>query len=388
MTETDTDQPAEIQEDLETTPLAALHESLGGRMVPFAGYRMPVQFPAGILAEHEQVRTAAGLFDVSHMVQLSLRGPSADATTAAVEAITPAEVAGLKPGRMRYTVFLNDEGGIVDDLIVTRPAQDEAETDRLGLVVNAARRDADLAYLGERLDPSITIELHDDRALLALQGPEAAAVLADHCDGVGDMLFMSAATTTFNGIPCGVSRSGYTGEDGFELSVADSDATAVAGTLLADGRVEPIGLGARDSLRLEAGLCLYGHDLDETTSPVEAGLAFTIGKRRRETGGFPGATRILGELADGARRRRVGIVFDGRAPAREGAALIADGATIGHVTSGGFSPTLQRPIAMGYVASAHAADGTAVAARVRTRELAGRVAPMPFVPTRYYRRPA
>jgi aminomethyltransferase len=362
---------------LRRTPLHALHIALGARMVPFAGYEMPVQYKTGIIAEHLHTRAQAGLFDVSHMGQLRLVGERA---AAALEALVPGDLAALAPNRMRYTLLLNDQGGIIDDLMVT------GRDDGLSLVVNAARKDVDLADLRARLDPAVTIEPLFERALLALQGPVAAAVLARHVTGIDRIPFMSAVEAELSGMPCGITRSGYTGEDGFEISLAPEHAVAVAELLLAEPEVAPIGLGARDTLRLEAGLCLYGHDIDETTSPVEAALAWTIGKRRRSEAGFPGAARILGQLANPPARRRVGILPDGRAPAREGSAILdAAGAPIGTVTSGGFGPSLNAPIAMGYVARDHAVPETPVAVVVREVARPAHVAPMPFVATRYYR---
>jgi len=309
-------------------------------MVPFAGHSMPVQFPTGILVEHQQVRSAAGLFDVSHMGQLSLIGPSFAETAAALEGLTPGNLSGLAPGRMRYTVLLNEEGGVIDDLMVTRPADEDAGG-RVQLVVNADRRARDIAHLRERLPATIALDHHADRALLALQGPRAAEMMAAHVAGAEAFAFMSATACLFDGLACEVSRSGYTGEDGYEISMQEDHAVAMTEALLAHAAVLPIGLGARDSLRLEAGLCLYGHDLDETTSPVEADIEFTIAKRRREAGDFPGAARILAELRDGPSRKRIGLTLEGRAPARAGAEILdSEGVQIGVVTSGSFAPSL------------------------------------------------
>ena len=367
------------------TPLHALHIARGARMVPFAGYEMPVQYPAGIIAEHLHTRAQAGLFDVSHMGQMRLGDAGA---VAALETLAPGDLAALAPGRMRYTLLLNDRGGIIDDLMATRRPKERG--DGLFLVVNAARKHEDLAHLRARLDPAVTIEPQFERALLALQGPMAAAVLARLVPGIDRIPFMSAAEGAIRGVPCGITRSGYTGEDGYEISCAPEHAVAVAETLLAAPEVAPIGLGARDTLRLEAGLCLYGHDIDETTTPIEAGLAWTIGKRRRDSisqgAGFPGAGRILRELTEPPARRRVGIRPDGRAPAREGSAIVdAAGDPIGTVTSGGFGPSLDAPVAMGYVAREHTAEGAALSVVVRDVARPARVSPMPFVPTRYYR---
>ncbi|MBZ0228510.1 MAG: glycine cleavage system aminomethyltransferase GcvT, partial [Bauldia sp.] len=285
-------------ETLRETPLAALHRELGARMVPFAGYSMPVQYPTGILAEHRQVRTAAGLFDVSHMGQAFLVGPDHATTARALEALTPGDFLGLGLGRIRYTLLMTEDGGIVDDMMVTRPASVD-DDGRLMLIVNAARKEVDYAAFAARLPATVKLERADDRALLALQGPAAADVLERHATGAADLAFMSAAPFAFDDKPCHISRSGYTGEDGFEISMTAGSAEAFARALLAEPEVKPIGLGARDSLRLEAGLCLYGHDIDTTTTPAEADLGFAIGKRRRAEGGFPGGGRVVRELVDG-----------------------------------------------------------------------------------------
>ncbi|HTV91003.1 MAG TPA: glycine cleavage system aminomethyltransferase GcvT [Stellaceae bacterium] len=361
---------------LRRTPLHDLHVALGARIVAFAGYEMPLQYRPGIIAEHLHTRSKAGLFDVSHMGQIRLHGGAA----AALERLVPGDLQALAPGQMRYTLLLSEQGGILDDLMATRTG------DGLLLVVNAARKEADLAHLEAHLDRAITIEPRFERALLALQGPAAAAVLARFAAGVERLPFMTGAEVSVCGISCFVTRSGYTGEDGFELSVAGDDAVALADILLNEAEVAPIGLGARDSLRLEAGLCLYGHDIDETTTPVEAALPWTIGKRRRAEGGFPGAAIIVQQLADGPGRRRVGLRPDGRAPAREGTAILdAAGAPLGRVTSGGFGPSVGAPVAMGYVAAAHTAPGTPLSLVVRDVPRPARVAALPFVPARYYR---
>jgi aminomethyltransferase len=380
MTET-TDAP------LRETPLAGLHRELGARMVPFAGYAMPVQYQGGIMAEHRHARSAAGLFDVSHMGQAQLRGPDYATVAAALEKVTPGDFQNLAPGRMRYSLLLTPEGTIVDDIMVARPAGKAGETS-LSIVFNAARVAVDEAFVGTHLPAAVRLELPPHRAMLALQGPKAIDVMLRHA-AVGDLRFMDAATLTFDGIPVAITRSGYTGEDGFEIYLSASDAEAVTRTLLAEPEVKPIGLGARDSLRLEAGLPLYGHDIDETTTPVEADLAFAISPRRRAAADFPGASRILDELRNGPRRKRVGLRIDGKLPAREGAAIIGEGGqTIGRVTSGGFGPTVDAPVAMGYVDAAHAAHGAAVAIDVRGRALPSRISPMPFVEHRYRRRSA
>ncbi len=347
-------------------------------MAPFAGYALPVQYPAGILKEHLHCRAAAALFDVSHMGQVRIAG---DDPAAALEALVPGDIRGLKPGRMRYTLFTNDAGGILDDLMVTR-----VDDNHLFLVVNAARKAHDVAHLRAHLAGKVEVQLLEDVALMALQGPQAAAVFARFVHDAADMPFMSYLEATFEGVPVLVTRSGYTGEDGYEISCAAADAETIARRLLALPEVAPAGLGARDSLRLEAGLCLYGHDIDETTTPVEAALEWALSKRRRLEGGFPGHDAIMAQLGSGAPRRRVGLRLEGRQPAREGAGITdADGVTRGVVTSGGFGPTVEAPVAMGYVAADRAALGTPLHAMVRGKPLAARVASMPFVPQRYYR---
>jgi aminomethyltransferase len=377
--------PATAPDALLRTPLHAEHVSLGARMTPFAGYDMPVQYARGVLGEHLWTREKAGLFDVSHMGQASLAGPDYETTARALEALVPADIVNLGAGRQRYSQLLGEEGGILDDLMISRPA-DPAQGGRLDLVVNASNKIADYAHIAARLPGGVTLRPADDRALLALQGPSAAAVLARLGADVASYGFMQVGSTTIAGIPVHLSRSGYTGEDGYEVSVADGDAVALWRALLADADVAPIGLGARDSLRLEAGLCLHGHDIDATTSPVEAGLVWSIQKRRREEGGFPGSARIRAELSAGPSRIRVGLLPEGRAPAREGAEIVTPGGErVGIVTSGGFGPSVNGPIAMGYVAPAHAAPGTPLHLVVRGRPLPARVAPMPFAPHRYKR---
>ena len=370
-------------ETLAETPLAALHRAAGGRMVPFAGYAMPVQYPTGILAEHAWTREHAGLFDVSHMGQARLVGPSYTAVAAALEALAPADIAGLAPGQQRYTQLLNDEGGILDDLMAARPPGREGE---IALVVNASTKEPDYRHIAARLPDGIELRREDDRALLALQGPEAVAVLAEIAPAVTDLAFMTGREIALGGIPAYVTRSGYTGEDGFEISVSAQDAPDLWALLTRSPRVKPIGLGARDSLRLEAGLPLYGHDINQETSPVEAGLAWSIGRRRREEGGFPGQIRIGEELANGPLRRRVGIRVEGRAPAREHADILDEaGELVGKVTSGGFGPTANGPVAMGYVVTEFARPGTRLGLVVRDRTIPGEVVKLPFVPHRYKR---
>ena len=359
-----------------TTPLDQLHRELGGRMVDFAGWAMPVQYPSGILKEHAQARERAALFDVSHMGQVLIDGPEA---AAAIERLVPADIQSLQPGRARYTQLTDETGGIIDDLIVT------ATESGLFAVVNAGGREGDLAHLKAHL-PDHEVRLLDDRALLALQGPAAVTVLAAMAPEVADLGFMESREMMLSGLPFRVSRLGYTGEDGFEISVHADHAQKLARTLLAHEQVAPAGLGARDSLRLEAGLCLYGHDIDRTTSPVEAALAWTIGKRRRTEGGFLGEERILRELADGPARRLVGLRPEGRAPAREGASIVdAAGDTVGRVTSGGFGPTLQAPIALGYVENRLREPGTRLEVALRGKPVPAVVAKLPFVPHRYHR---
>lgn len=362
---------------IKTTPLNALHRELGGRMVPFAGYDMPVQFPAGILKEHLHTRARAGLFDVSHMGQVRLTGED---PAAALETLVPGDIRGLGLGRVRYTLFLNEQGGILDDLMVTNCG------DHLLLVVNAARKDHDVAHMRKHLVGRCEVALLDDLALLALQGPDAAGVLGRFVPEAPAMKFMTQLNTTFNGIPVSLTRSGYTGEDGYEISCASVDAETIARALLAEEEVEPIGLGARDSLRLEAGLCLYGHDIDETTTPVEAGLGFALSKRRREEGGYPGHAIIMDQLANGTSRLRVGIQPTGRQPAREHTPVTDNsGNSLGELTSGGFGPTAGAPVGMGYVAASHTGTGTEVTLLVRGKPVPAVVASMPFVPHRYYR---
>jgi aminomethyltransferase len=385
MSDTDVSVSEGPAKPLARTPLHALHVARKARMVEFAGYDMPVQYAGGIIAEHHHTRSAAGLFDVSHMGQAFLVGQDHDTVARALERLVPADIVSLGPGRQRYTQLLNDDGGILDDLMVTRSA-DASEEGVLMLIVNAARKEADFAHLAASLPDGVKLLRADHRALIALQGPLASAVLGRHCAETLSMAFMDALSTRFDGIECHITRSGYTGEDGYEISVKGTRIRAVVERLLGEPEVKLAGLGARDLLRLEAGLCLYGHDIDATTSPVEAALSWSISRRRRDEGGFPGASRIVAELAAGPSRLRVGVELDDRIPAREGAEIRnADSAPIGKVTSGGFSPTLNRPIAMGYVDRASAVPGSKISVVVRGRELAGRLVPMPFVPHRYHR---
>lgn len=373
---------------LRRTPLYPLHLELGAKMVPFAGYEMPLQYPQGILKEHLHCRAGAGLFDVSHMGQVALRplsGKREDAARA-LEALVPVDILGLPEGRQRYALFTNPAGGIFDDLMVT------ARGDHLFLIVNAACKDADAAHLAANLSHACRVERLEDRALLALQGPRAESVMGKLAPQAAAMRFMDVRTLRLAGVDCEVSRSGYTGEDGFEISVPAQQAEALARALLKDDAVAPIGLGARDSLRLEAGLCLYGSDLDTATTPVEAALEWAMQKSRRQggarAGGFPGADVILRQLENGAARRRVGLQPLGRAPVRGGAALFraeSGGAAIGAVTSGGFGPSVNAPVAMGYVAREASAIGTELFAETRGKRLPLRVCALPFFPTRYKR---
>ena len=369
--------PDDLPEE-QILPLDGWHRARGARMVPFAGYEMPIQYE-GIVAEHEWTRSSAGLFDVSHMGQLLLSGEGLDA---AVEAVLPIDLSTLKLGMQRYSLLLDDDGGVLDDLMVSR------WPDALYLVVNGATKWDDIGHLRESLPDAITLNHLQDRALLALQGPKAASALERHVQGehpLSALTFMRFGHFTLAGHEAAISRSGYTGEDGFEISIPAEAAAEIADLLCAEPDVKPIGLGARDSLRLEAGLPLYGHDMSPETSPIEAGLVFGINKRRRSEGGYPGAERINREIAEGTDRKWVGLKVEGRMPAREGAEVFAGSDKVGTVTSGGFSPTLGYPIAMAYVARDYAAQGTALEIEVRNKRLAAMVVPTPFVPHRYYR---
>ena len=360
-------------------PLDGWHRARAARMAPFAGYAMPLQYE-GILAEHLWTREQASLFDVSHMGQLLVSGAAA---AAALETLLPGDIAGLAEGRMRYSLLLAENGGILDDLMVTRRG------DALYVVVNGATKYDDIAHLHEHLPEEVTLNHQDEQALLALQGPKAAEALARLVPGVERLAFMTAAAFAWQGAPLWISRSGYTGEDGFEISLGAEQAAAFAEALAAQPEVKPAGLGARDSLRLEAGLPLYGHDLDAETTPVMAGLGFAIPKRRREEGGFPGHARLAIEWRDGPAVKRIGLLVEGRQPVREGAVVLdAEGSEVGRITSGGFSPTLQRPIAMGYAPPALCAPGTALTLGQRGKLFAATVTKMPFVPHRYVRQGA
>ena len=373
---------------LYVVPLDEWHRRHGARMVPFAGYAMPVQYDltgdlaarcrGGVLAEHLHTRSRAGLFDVSHMGQATLTGTN---VATALESLVPGDIAGLKLGRQRYTLLTNEAGGIIDDLMVAR-----LDEDRLFLVVNARRKDVDFAHLAANLPEHIVLTQWEDRALLALQGPEAVTVMARLSPKAAALPFMGIAEVSLDGIDCLVSRSGYTGEDGFEISVPASHAEALADTLISHPEVVPIGLGARDSLRLEAGLCLYGNDIDELTSPIEAGLTWVIGKRRKLNWDFPGGLAMRDQLDAGVSRRRVGIRPDGRAPARGQTTIVADdGTEAGIITSGGFGPSVNGPVAMGYVRKDLAADGTKLNLIVRGKTIPATVVPLPFTPHRYIR---
>ncbi|MEM7781132.1 MAG: glycine cleavage system aminomethyltransferase GcvT [Pseudomonadota bacterium] len=388
MSDTITQDEPEFIEELSRLPLDAWHRAKGARMVPFAGYEMPIQYEGpngGIMGEHHWTRSSASLFDVSHMGQLALKSPDSDPTLAAreLEKLLPGAITNLKPGKMRYSMLLTEAGGIIDDLMVTNTGP------HLALVVNGACKWDDIAHLREHLHDEVTMTHFDDFALLALQGPKAGEVLEELIPGTGALTFMTAGLFEWDSGHIWVSRAGYTGEDGFEIAVHETSVEKLANALVADDRVEPAGLGARDSLRLEAGLPLYGHDLTTNTDPVSADLAFALSKKRREAGGYHGHQAVAARLADAEagtlKQRRVGLTIEGRMPAREGAEVFAGETKVGTVTSGGFSPTLGTPIAMAYVDTAHAAEGTQLTCKVRTRELPATVTAMPFVPHRYFR---
>ena len=382
--------------DLKKLPLDAWHRRMGARMVPFAGYEMPIQYD-GIMAEHLWTREHAGLFDVSHMGQLTLKG---EGVVEALEALLPADIASLKPGRVRYSLLLDDDGGILDDLMVTNitpwiEADEEAGTEghwgetEFALVVNGASKHDDIAFIESRLPDGVTLTHHEDMALLAVQGPRASNAMERTFRGLTESIhFMQFTRWQFGELPLMVWRSGYTGEDGFEIAVPTHQAETLAGRLCAEIEIKPVGLGARDSLRLEAGLPLYGHDLSTETDPVSAGLGFALSKKRRESGGFTGADTVMGHLADGTPTLRIGLALDGKMAAREGAEVFAGEDKVGTVTSGGFAPSLGHPVAMAYVDTAHAADGTQLEIAVRNKRLPARVVPMPFVPHRYARKGA
>jgi aminomethyltransferase len=367
------------------TPLYEAHKALGAKLVPFSGYEMPVQYPSGILAEHNWTRANAGLFDVSHMGQCFIVGPDFATTSAAMEKLVPADIAGLAPHQQRYSQLLNEAGGILDDLMITRAAYKGYEG-WLYVVVNAGCKASDYLHIAKHLAEGATFKAGEDMALLALQGPKAEAVLARLNPAINELKFMHYESLVVGGVTAHVSRSGYTGEDGFELSVSSIDAERLWNVLLEDPDVKPIGLGARDSLRLEAGLCLYGHDIDETTSPIEAGLQWSIAKRRRDEGGFIGAARIQKELTQGVSRKRVGIKPEGRAPAREGTEIQnLDGRKIGTITSGGFGPTVNGPVAMGYVETGASAPDTKVYLIVRGQAMPATIVKLPFIPNNFKR---
>jgi aminomethyltransferase len=380
---------SEDQIEPEKLPLDGWHRERGARMVPFAGYEMPIQYAGpqgGIMAEHLWTREHAGLFDVSHMGQLMIEGVGA---AEALEAILPGDISALRPGRIRYSLLLAEDGGILDDLMITNVTPAGSDVPRYYMVVNGATKWDDIAYLREHLPDEITLNHLDDRGLLALQGPEAAAVLESVAPGAtADLFFMQGASVEWRGEALGIGRGGYTGEDGFELSYPADRLAELAEALVADDRVRPIGLGARDSLRLEAGLPLYGHDMDDSLNPVEAGASFAISKRRREEGGFHGAERILRALKEGASKTLVGFSVEGRMPVREGAPIFSSGAPVGRITSGGFAPSVGAPIAMGYVETQYSAPGTPLEAEVRGKRVALTVETMPFIPHRYHRKGA
>ena len=371
-----------MTETLQRTPLYEAHKALGAKLVPFAGYEMPVQYPTGVMAEHNWTRANAGLFDVSHMGQCFIIGRDFEKTASAMEKIVPADILGLAPRQQRYSQILNEEGGILDDLMITR----HDTNGWLYVVVNASRKKFDYERFAKHLPRDLILKIGDDLALLALQGPRVEAVMAKLVPAIASLDFMHNGYFDIEGIRAAVSRSGYTGEDGFEISVPAGQVTALWSLLLADPLVKPIGLGARDSLRLEAGLCLYGHDIDETTSPVEAALTWSIAKRRRIEGGFFGADRVQRELTTGVSRKRVGIKPEGRAPARDGTEVQSiEGRKIGVITSGGFGPTVNAPIAMGYVETAFADVGTQVNLIVRGQAMPAQIIKLPFIPNNFKR---
>lgn len=369
-----------LDHECRSVPLNALHLELGARMIPFAAYRMPLQYPAGILAEHRHTRNRAGLFELSHMGQIRISGPD---VAAELEKLVPSDLRALPLLRQRYTVFTNGSGGVLDDLMVTNAG------DHFFLVVNAARKHADLEHLIGRMPESCRIEMLPDRAMIALQGPEAVHVLARLVPGSERLEFMEGGNFVLESADCFITRCGYTGEDGFEISVSASEVEKIARQFLRQPEVAPIGLGARDTLRLEAGLCLYGHELDETTTPVEAGLSWVVARRYRQPGGptagFPGAARILEQIRGGVARKRVGLLPEGRAPVREGAEILNDQfEVIGRVTSGGFGPSIGAPVAMAYLDSRHAAEGNRLCVVLRNKRISGKVTGLPFVHHRYH----
>lgn len=372
-------------DDLKITPLHALHIELGAKMVPFAGYDMPVQYPMGVLNEHLHTREKAGLFDVSHMGQAWIEGPDFETVARFFETLVPGDILALAPGAIRYTQLLNVKGGMLDDLMVTRPAEPE-RANSLFIIVNAGCKDDDYAHIAAHLPKGIRLNVIEDRALIAIQGPKAVAAFATLAPAAADMAFMTARAMDVAGVACLVSRSGYTGEDGYEISVPEKDAVAFTKKLLTLPDMAPIGLGARDSLRLEAGLCLYGHDINHQTTPVEAGLLWSISKRRRAEGGFPGAAIIQQQIANGVERKRVGILPEGKAPAREGTGIAdADGNVLGNITSGGYGPSVGGPIAMGYINAKYAVTGTKIFLAVRGKDRPAVVVNMPFIEKRFHK---
>ena len=367
-----------------TTALYDLHIEYGARLMAFSGFRLPLQYRFGILHEHRWTRESASLFDVSHMGQAVLKGPDHRATARALQAIVPGNIEALRPGAMRYSVLLNESGGIIDDLVITRPPDADGE---LFLVSNAGRRHVDHEAIATVLPSSVTLEALEGKAMLAIQGPEAARILSAHIDGLADMAFMSARHAEIAGIACLLTRSGYTGEDGFEISLFDRDIEHVSRILLRDHKLALAGLGARDTLRLEAGLCLYGHDLDETTSPFEAGIGFVVSRARLAGDDLRGTARLRRELETGPERKRVGLAIHGRAPMREGAGIFSPDqeAWLGRVTSGGFSPSLGVPVACGYVRSDFAETGTELTIKMNGRRCTATVCTLPFMTPQYYR---
>lgn len=380
------DDVATLEEELPpgALPLDAWHRARGARMVVFAGYHMPIQYE-GIMAEHAWTREHAGLFDVSHMGQLSFSGEGVDE---ALEQLLPSDIKGLKPFRQRYSMLLDEEGGIIDDLMISRPGDGAFDDAAIYMVVNGATKYDDIGWMIEHLPDEVVMNHMDEQALLALQGPEAGDALATLIPETAGLYFMQSGAFTWRGVPLWISRSGYTGEDGFEISLPGENAQLLADALAALPQVKPIGLGARDSLRLEAGLPLYGHDMDQRVGAIGADLGFAIQKRRREEGGFFGHARVMKELADGPGGKRVGLRIEGRLPAREGAPIYAGDMLVGEVTSGGFGPTVGAPIAMGWVSLPHSAADTALEIEVRGKRIPATVAPMPFVPHRYRRQKA
>lgn len=373
------------EQNLKTTPLFEEHLALQARIVPFSGYKMPVQYPEGIISEHLWTRQSAGLFDVSHMGQALLVSDNHEKTASFLETLVPADIISLAPGRQRYTQLLNADAGILDDLMVSRPLEPEMNG-TLILVVNAGTKEQDFAHIEKHLPSGITLQREDDRALLALQGPKAEEVLNTMGCALASMKFMDMRSFDLAGFPVRISRSGYTGEDGFEISVSSASVRDLWQKLLCDERVHPVGLGARDSLRLEAGLCLYGHDIDTTTSPAEADILWSVQKRRRLEGGFPGYDKLSKQISEGVQRIRITLTPEGRIPAREGTKIFSkEGEEIGIITSGGFGPSVNKPIAMGYIRKGCDQTGNEIILKVRGKDIPALLTAAPFVPHRYKR---